>query len=169
MGTDTSTDELLYTESDSKFNLAIDRSASGQYLFATAESSETSEVHALRLTKAGESIGQAPAPVLSCVAPRRFGVLYSVEHRAGEWLILSNDRGMRNFGLLTAPEGSTISEDWRPVAAMPYDPRINLETLVALRDGIACFGRVDGLTACWIVEGLAEGKPVDQAKGDLSV
>ena len=75
----------------------------------------------------------AARPSLQCVAPRRFGVLYSVEHRAEQFLVLTNDRQMRNFGLLAAPEGSTSADDWTPLPGFAYDPQVNLESMVALQ------------------------------------
>jgi len=48
---------------------------------------------------------------------------------------------------------------------VPYDPDINLEGLRATRDGVGLFGRHGGLTACWVLEGVGNGRSVRSATG----
>lgn len=148
LGTPPNADTLLLTERDEKFWLGFAKSASGKYLFAASESKETAEVHAVRL--------DAARPKAICVAPRRPGVLYEVDHRGSQLLILSNDRGAKNFGLFTAPEGSTSASDWAPMEGFAYDPSRTLESVVPFKDYTAVFGREGGLTAVWLLHMAAE-------------
>ena len=62
-------DECLLTEPDELFYLSLDKSASGRFVFATCESKETSEVHAVDLgasrpssAELGESAPSGPPP-----------------------------------------------------------------------------------------------------------
>lgn len=80
-----------------------------------AETAERKEDAGAGQGPADRVVTRETAPALRCVAPRRFGVLYSVEHRCGELLILTNDRGMKNFGLMVAHEDSATAEEWEAV------------------------------------------------------
>ena len=61
--------------------------------------------------------------------PRAFGVLYSVDHTGGWFVVTSNADGAKNFQLLVAPLASPGRDSWRPlptasegVEPFVYDP-----------------------------------------------
>ena len=149
LGTPQAEDTLLLTEENELFWLALHKGAAGRFVFATVASPETSEVHALDLEG---GLGAR----LACVAPRRQGVLYEADHRGDHFLILTNDRQQKNFGLMAAPLTSCSADDWAPLPGFEYDATRCLSGVVAFRDYVACFGREEGITQAWVLDAPAE-------------
>jgi len=106
MGTDPSTDVLVYLEPDSMFSVSIERTRSKGYLLMNLTSQITSEV---RFVDANN-----PAGEFELIEPRRNGVEYSVQHRAGRFYIRTNDN-VTNFRLVTAPVTSPGSANWQTI------------------------------------------------------
>lgn len=98
------TDALVYEEPDPEFLLQVSTSDSRRYLFVRAFNDVTSEV---RLIDAA-NVDEPPR----LVAPRREGVIYSLEHWGGDFVVLTNAGGALDFQLMRAPE--TAPGDWRP-------------------------------------------------------
>ncbi len=108
VGTDPSTDALLYEEKDERFRVAAFRSRSGAYVFFPVQSHTTSE---WRYVPAS-----TPAAELRVVAPREQEHEYSVDHRGDLFYILTNDRG-RNNRLVSAPAADPKRANWKEVVA----------------------------------------------------
>ncbi len=108
VGTDPSTDALLYEEKDERFRVATFRSRSGAYVFFPVHSHTTSE---WRYVPAA-----TPAAELRIVAPREQEHEYSVDHRGDLFYILTNDRG-RNNRLVSAPAADPKRANWKEVVA----------------------------------------------------
>ena len=70
--------------------VSLSKSLDGKFVLISTDSSETSEVHTVDLSVAEG--GKA-----TVVAPRRQGVLYGVDHRAGHFFITTNDGNNTNF------------------------------------------------------------------------
>ena len=158
LGTAQSEDELLYTEKDELFWLAIGKSDSGKYLWAETASTETAEVHAIDLSK-----GKGAAPV--CVAPRKFGVVYSVIDRGDSLLVLTNKDDQKNFALLAAPAAlPSAPSSWAPLAGFEYDSNRTIAGVKAFKDHVAVFGREDGQTQAWVLSMPAEAATVAKAE-----
>jgi oligopeptidase B len=71
--------------------MGISKSLDGKYLFVEASSKETSDL-------------EDPAATLQSIAKRRLKVLCDVEHRNGQWWIMSNIGGLPNMALWKAPD-----------------------------------------------------------------
>jgi oligopeptidase B len=93
-------------ERDERFNVAVELSRSGEWLFYTISSHTTSEVRVLR---ADQPTGQ-----WLTLAPRVQDREYYVDHRRGEFWIRVNDKG-RNFRLVTAPVATPDPARWTEV------------------------------------------------------
>jgi oligopeptidase B len=99
-------DDLVLEEKDEKFDLAVQRSRSRDFIFVTAASHTTSEV---RFFGASDPFA---TPVL--VQPREAGHEYYVDHRGGLLYIRTNSGG-RNFRLVTAPVWAPRKENWTEI------------------------------------------------------
>ena len=140
-------DARLLHEKDELFWMSLDKSADGKFVLATSESKETSEVHAVDLSTDGGC---------ECVAAREPGVLYSVEHRLGRWLLVTNRGGATNFKLMSAADTCRDAAGWADVGGFGYDDARYVEGVEAFEGHVAVFGREAGLTACWVLE-MADG------------
>ena len=105
-------DVLIYQEDDPRFELTLAASRSGELIFITAASRDTTEV---LLIPAGRPLAD---PVV--VEPRRASIEYRVDHAAdpaggdGDLLIVTND-GADEFTLLRAPVATPGRANWSPV------------------------------------------------------
>ena len=102
-------DELLYEEKDEMFHVEVERSRSRGYIFLTSASHTTSEVRYLPADK--------PAEAFRVLLPREAGHEYYVKHHGERFYILTNERGARNFKLVSAPVADPRRENWREVLA----------------------------------------------------
>ncbi len=132
VGTTASADALVYTETDSRYELTLTASRSGELIVITAASRDTTEVW---LIEAG-----APLAAPKLVEPRRRGVEYRVDHAArlaggpgdpsgdgaGDLLIVT-DAGVANsstaeFTLMRAPVSAPGRRNWVPVGCPATAP-----------------------------------------------
>ncbi|PWB76186.1 oligopeptidase B [candidate division GN15 bacterium] len=104
MGTDPSTDVMVYHEPDSMYSVSIDRTRSKKYLMLSLTSEMTSEV---RYLDADNPTGQ-----FTIIEPRTKGIEYSVQHRGDKFYIYTND-GVKNFKLATAPVADPGRANWQ--------------------------------------------------------
>jgi oligopeptidase B len=138
LGTDVATDLRLYHEHDPVFDLSLSISDSKAYLFLLSTSFESSEVHYLRADQ--------PAGAFTCFAPRRPGILYSLEHHGDEFLVLTNDDAV-NFKLEAVP---VASPDGRRRELIPHRDGALLQCVDVFAGHLLVSGREDGLSRLWI-------------------
>jgi oligopeptidase B len=117
-------DELVYEEKDEMFGLGVERARSRGYVFLTAASHTTSEVRYLPADK--------PAEAFRLILPREAGHEYYVDHHADQFYIRTNERGARNFKLVTAPVATPGRENWKEV--IPHRPGVMLSGVETFKD-----------------------------------
>ncbi len=103
LGTPAQADELIYTETDAKFELVLYGSRSGQFAIVESASRDTTEV---RLIPLDDPLAE---PIL--VRPRRSGVEYRVDHAraaapSAGWLFIVTDEDDPEFTLKRAAVGA---------------------------------------------------------------
>ena len=128
------TDEhvLVFEEGDELYDVFVDRSRSGEWLFIVSESKTTTEVRLIRAA--------APESEPTVMTPRRDQHKYYADHRGGCFYILTNDAGI-NFRVVIAPVSDPREETW--VELVPYREPVRIETIdlfanhmvVRLREG----------------------------------
>jgi oligopeptidase B len=118
-------DDLVYEETDGRFNLALQKTRSRRFLFIDLSSPLTSE---LRFLEADNPRGE-----FRVMLPRRQGVEYDASHYFDDFLIRTNDQA-KNFRLLACPVA---------------DPAA-LQELIPARDGITIEG-VDAFHGHFVV------------------
>jgi oligopeptidase B len=114
VGTDASSDVLVFEEHDIGFFVGISRLQSGRYAEISAHDHETSESWLIDLHDSGAT------PFL--VAAREPGVQYDVEHHpdlfgAETLVIRTNASGAEDFKLAAAPLASPARDQWRDLVA----------------------------------------------------
>lgn len=119
---DVSSDGLVWEEGDERFELSVAATKDDAYVVLSSESTSTSEC---RLVPAGRPEAE-PAGVLG----RRQGVKYSVEHHAGELLVLSNEGG-DNFELWSSAVAPSALDHRRLLVAHRADVRLETLDVVA--------------------------------------
>jgi len=134
MGTDPSTDVMVYHEPDSMFSVSIDRTRSKRYLLMSLTSMITSEI---RFLDADNPTGE-----FKTIEPRRDGTEYSVQHRGDRFYIYTND-GVQNFRLVTAPVANPGKENWQTV--MSGSDSVYLTGFDLFSDWLVVYERKAGL------------------------
>lgn len=115
LGTDPSTDRLVYDEQDDGMFLGIDETSSEKFLIIGVGNGNTSEAYIVPLDD--------PQAEPKLMAPRVKGELYSVDHRGDLFYIHTNHGGAIDFKIVTAPEdnpGREAWKDWLPHALGTY-------------------------------------------------
>lgn len=144
LGTAAAEDELLLEEPDGQFYMGLSKSLSGRFIYVSACSGETYEMHSLDLASKDKSS-------LCVIQPRKFGLRYSVEHDGRDGLyIWTNKDGAINNRLMHAPIASCSSDKW--IEAIPYDPSRMIEDVSVFKDFVVLEGRQGGLTRLWIMD-----------------
>ncbi len=109
---------LVYEENDELFDVWVERSRSGAWIFLVADSKTTSEI---RILSAHEPEAE---PVV--VVPRREGHQYYLEHRGESFYIMTNDAGI-NFRVVTTPVASPGEAHWQEL--VPHRPPVRIESI----------------------------------------
>jgi oligopeptidase B len=125
-------DVLVYEEPDARFNVSIDRSRSGKFLFLGVDSHTTSEG---RYLDAANPTGQ-----FRLLRERRQDVEYFVEHQGDSLFIRINDTG-RNFRLMQAPVSDPTA--WTEVT--PHRMDVSIERIEGFANHLVITERANGL------------------------
>ncbi|MBK6328337.1 MAG: S9 family peptidase [Chloroflexi bacterium] len=134
LGTDTAVDPLIHHEPDELYRVSLDKTKDEAYLLLEINSKETSEVWALD--------AHTPSGGFFLIEPRRANRRYSVEHRAGQFYILTNDAAP-NYQIVTAPVDAPGFANWQPFIA--HNPDKLLEGLEMFAGHVAVYGRSQAL------------------------
>ncbi len=130
-----STGELIYEEPDALYSIYLSRSHDRQFIFLNIRSKTTSEVRFVR--------SDAPSLDFQLIHPRELEHKYSVEHRNGEFYILSN-KNAKNYRLLTAPVSDPSEKNWQERIA--HRPNVLIEDVEVFAQHLVLSVREDGLT-----------------------
>ena len=146
VGADSAKDDLVYEEKDERFNVGVQKSRSGKYLFLEIGSHTTSEVRYLDAS--------TPAGEWKLIAPRQQDVEYYADHLGSQFYIRTNDKG-RNFRLVSAPAAAPGKENWKEVVPVRADVMLN--DFEPFQDFYVLVERENGLPELTIVT-LATGE-----------
>lgn len=136
LGTSSSTDELVYEESDDTFYTDIYKSTSDEYIMLSLSSTLTTEVHALSADQ--------PCDEFKLLRERERGHEYSVDHYRQQFYIRTNKPG-KNFALMSAKLADIAEfESWQTI--IPARTDVLLESYELFRDWLVLEERSKGLT-----------------------
>ncbi|MBV9488244.1 MAG: S9 family peptidase [Verrucomicrobia bacterium] len=138
--------KLLYEEKDELFDLTVDRSRDGKFLFAGSVSKRTSEYRFLRANE--------PAGEFELIAPRRDEIEYYPEHRDGLFYLRTN-AGAKEFRVVTTEVATPGAEHWQEF--IPMRPGIKIEDFEPYAKYAVIVEREAGLPQFRILEFGREG------------
>ena len=156
LNSDSKEDEMIKSENDPQFWSGIFKTKDKKYLVLDIGSGETSECWFVDL-EADAAAGDATT-TLECIAPRRFRVLYSVNHRSGFWWISSKTgEETPNMRLFTSPAKANCQDEWTLVNGPEGQPLFDGGYERAL-SGVSVFqshnivtGREGGIPRVWVL------------------
>jgi oligopeptidase B len=126
---------LVFEESDDLYDVFVERSLSGEWLFLISDSKTTSEVRLIP--------SAAPESEPAILTPRREDHQYYPEHRGDRFYILTNDAGI-NFRVVTAPVSDPREENWTEL--VPYREPVRIETIDVFANHMVARLREGGLS-----------------------
>jgi oligopeptidase B len=135
VGTHSTTDIMVYEETDNTFYTSLGRSRSREYIFLYHHSTETTEV---QLLCANEPLG-TPKPFL----PRETGHEYDIDHAGDQFYVCSNWQAV-NFRVLSTTLGNSANKSkWQVIVEARDDAMV--ESIQAFDHYLVIGERRDGL------------------------
>ena len=134
LGTNANDDVEVYHEPDELFSVYMHKTRDDAYIVITSHSMETTEQHFLN--------ADTPDGELLLLAPRKQGWRYFLNHRQGEFFILSNEEA-RNNKLMVTAVANLQPENWQTF--IPHNPDKLLENVDVFADHLVVYGRFNGL------------------------
>jgi len=152
LGTDSSTDQEIYHETDDTFRTFIYKTKSEKYLVIGSFATLTNEY---RILEAGNPDGE-----FRIFQPRdRAGNLeYSFDHRGNQFYIVTNYKA-KNFRLMVTDESKTVLDNWREV--IPNRSDVLLEDVDLFDSFMVVSERKNGITNIRVMENNGTDHYVD--------
>lgn len=135
VGADPADDVLVYEEPDAGFFVSIGRTESGRFIIIDAHDHETSEVRMIDAAR--------PESEALLVAARQREVEYSVSHRGGDLIVLTNADGAEDFKLMTTPAATPDRTHWTDL--VPHRAGTLIVDMQVFADHLVRLERTDGL------------------------
>jgi oligopeptidase B len=142
LGTDAAKDKLVYHEKDDTFNTSVGITKSEKFIVIASYSTLTTEYRYLEANQ--------PNGVFKIIQPRERDLEYSVEHYNGDFYILTNYQGAKNFKLMKTPETATTKENWKDV--IPHRTDVLLEDISIFKNYLVLEERNNGLNKIRIIK-----------------
>ncbi len=136
---------LIFEEKDELFDVGIERSHDGKYLFAGSVSKRSSE---FRFLAADQPKGE-----FTIIAPRREEIEYYPEHRDGVFYLRTND-GAKEYRVVTAPVATPGVEHWKEF--IPGHEGRKIEDFQPFEKFAVLFEREGGLTQLRVLDDPAK-------------
>jgi len=139
--------KLLYEEKDELYDVYVDRSRDGEFVFLISESKTTTEA---RLVPA-----KAPATAPVVMIPRKTDHKYYPDHRGDRFYFLTNDAGI-NYRVVTAPVLRYAQANWKEL--VPYRKPVRIEGIELFKNHMVVRLREGGLSQLEVYD-LREASP----------
>ncbi|HUR83376.1 MAG TPA: oligopeptidase B, partial [Thermoanaerobaculia bacterium] len=125
----------IYEEKDELFDVYLDRSRSGEYIFLLSDSKTTSEAQLIPAAK--------PATAPHVMIPRKTDHKYYPDHRGDLFYFHTNDAGI-NYRVVTAPITNYAQSNWKEL--VPYRKPVRIESIDLFRNHMVVRLREGGLS-----------------------
>lgn len=142
LGTDVSKDKLVYHEKDDTFNVSVGITKSEKFIIIASYSTLSTEYQYLEADK--------PNGKFKIIQTRERDLEYSVEHYNGDFYILTNYQGAKNFKLMKTPELATSKENW--VDVIKHRADVLLEDISIFKNYLVLEERNNGLNKIRIIK-----------------
>jgi oligopeptidase B len=141
IGTDPSTDKLIYTEKDSTFSVYVYPSRDNHYIFIASGSTNSDEVRYIDATKTNAQ------PVV--IQPRTEKLEYSVGYNEGDVFHIRTNHNAENFKFVSAPVSKPGVDNWKDV--IPHNEKAYLQSVEVLKNYFVVQSKVNGLTEIKVI------------------
>ena len=135
LGTDSSTDIVVFHEKDDTFSTFVYKEKSKKYLVIGSSSTLTSEYQILEANN--------PNGAFRIFQKRTRGLEYSISHYGDSFYIVTNKDKATNFKLMKTPETATSAENWTDLIGHRKD--VLLEGIDIFKDYLVVEERSNGL------------------------
>ena len=140
LGTDASTDKLVYEEKDPTNYIGIGKTKSDKYILISSGGTLSSETRYIDANK--------PDDAFKVFQPRMKEVLYDLDHANGKFYIRTN-LNAKNFKVVTCGEDKTDSSNWKEMIA--HDNNVLIQGMDVFKNYLAVSERKNGLTQVHII------------------
>ncbi len=145
IGTNSSTDVLVYEEKNEECYMSLSRSKSKEYIFSV--SSQQGVYSEYRILKTNNPTGDFETFQLA-----ERGLEYFIEHQSDRFLIRTNNQGATNFQLMECSvDGPKDKSQWKTVVA--HRPDVFIEDFDATTNWIALEVKTNGLSQIQFIQG----------------
>ena len=141
LGTDVSTDVLVYTENDKSNYIGVGKSKNDKYIYIYSSATLSSEYRLIDAEK--------PMDEFKVFQPRMKNVLYSIIPLADKFLIRTNKDDAKNFKLMECPLNQRNAANWKELIPTRLD--VLLQGVEEFKDFIVLNERKDGLVKMRII------------------
>ncbi|MDG1434269.1 MAG: S9 family peptidase [Saprospiraceae bacterium] len=137
LGSDPSTDQLVFHETDESFSTYIYKTKSKKYLVIGSYATLTQEYQFLN--------ADTPDGNFQLFEPRNrdLKLEYDINHYQNKWFVKTNLEA-QNFRLMECPEFDTTRENWKEV--IPHRESVLIEDVDLFNDFLVISERVEGIT-----------------------
>lgn len=137
LGTDSSSDVMIYHEKDETFSTYIYKTKSKKYLIIGNAATLSNEYHVLEADN--------PTGTFRLFQGRERDLEFEIDHYENNWYILTNTDGAKNFKIMSCPEYSTDKKNWKDF--MVYDSSVFTSSFEIFKDFMVISERKNGMTA----------------------
>jgi len=140
LGTDASTDKLVYEEKDQTNYIGIGKTKSDKYILISSGGTLSAETRYIDANR--------PDDAFKVFQPRMKEVLYDLDHANGKFYIRTN-LNAKNFKVVTCTEDKTDSSNWKEMIA--HDKDVLIQGIDLFKNYLAVSERKNGLTQVHII------------------
>jgi len=148
IGSETTSDALIFHEKDDTFDVSISKEKSKKYIVISSSSTLTTEFQILPADKPDEKF--------KVFQKRVRGLEYSISHFGDSFYIVTNKDKSENFKLMKTPENATSKENWKDVIA--HRPEVLIEDIEIFKDFLVVEERSNGLNKIRIMPWSGKGE-----------
>lgn len=141
LGTEVSSDELIFHEADNTYNTYAYKSKSKKFIIIGSTSTLSSEFRFLN--------ADHPEEEFKIINPREKDLLYDVTHFGGYFYILTNNNA-QNFRLMKTPLDKTTKENW--IEVIPHRKDVLLQNFTLFKEFFVLNERKKGLPNLRIIK-----------------
>ncbi|WP_054851126.1 S9 family peptidase [Olleya sp. ITB9] len=141
LGTDASTDQLVFHEKDETYNTYVYKTKSKKYIIIGSSSTLATEYQILEADQ--------PDNEFKVFNSREKDLEYSIAHFDDSFYIITNKDGATNFKLQKTNESNTSSDNWTDV--LPHREDVLLEDIEIFKDYLVVNERQNGLNQLRII------------------
>jgi len=135
LDTNPSTDQLIFTEEDERFDCGIGKTASREYIYIHTSMDDQSETWTIPVN----DVNAAP----TLFQKRTEGVEYGIEHQGSQFLIITNAQDATDWKIAQTPVNATSMENWTDV--VPHEAGRMIDSWDVLEDWLIWEEVVDAL------------------------